>query len=211
MGGSLSSSAAAALQPFCESDPIVRRRIKLPRPCSFDEAMPQIKSTRGLVVGSGRCFCNHHSGVQSLEPSFNLVQEDGSAAGPLPRRIHRDPIQIVRAVRRGCWPVAGKAGQFVFRGEGAEEGIIGAGWRSTRFCGGGVRRTGRRTGRHTEGRIEKLECDVDLLLAKQPVRAKDLGYAPAMSRRERAHADYGQLVPESSRARGQSSAALTAG
>ncbi len=208
MVGPLSMSATAALQPFCESDPIVRRRIKLPRPGGLDEAMPQIKSTRGLVVGSGRCFCNHHSGVLSLEPSFNLVQEDGSAAGPLPRRIHGDPIQIVRAVRRRRWAEAGKARQLIFRGEGAEEEIIRAGWSSHRARGVCSIRAACRA----KDRIEKLESDGNFLRAKQLVRPEDLADAVAMRKGEHPHADYGpQLVPDSRSARGQSSAAFTAG
>ena len=208
MGGSLCPSAAAALQPFCESDPIVRRRIELARPRGFDVAVPQIKPAGSRVIGSGRCFCYNQSGVQSLEPSFNLIQEDGSATRPLPLRIHRDPIQIVRAVGCRRWTVAGKAGQLVFRGEGAEEDIIGAGWRSHRFLHFCIMRARR----HTERRIKKLECDFDLLLAKQSIRVEDLTDAVAMARRKRASADYVvQLVPERRSARGQSSAALTAG
>ena len=196
-----------ALQPFCESDPIVRRRVELPRSGGFDVAVSQIEPASRGVIGSGRCLNYHQSGVQSLEPSFNLIQEDGSTASPLPPRINRDPIEIVRAVRCGRWTIAGQAGQLVFRGEGAEEEIIGTGWRSHRARGFCILRASCRP----ERRIEKLESDVDFLLAKQLVRMEDLADAVAMSRRETAHADYGQLVPESNRARGQSSAALTAG
>jgi hypothetical protein len=106
MGGSLFPSAAAALQPFYESDPIIRRCAGLALPGVV--AASQMESARGLVIESGRCFHYHHAGIRSLWPSFNLI-EDGSATRPL-------------------WTVAGKAGQLVFRGEGAEEGMFGADW-----------------------------------------------------------------------------------
>src|SRR4051794_31217533 len=88
----------AALQPFCVSDPIIRRRIEITRPCGLDVPSLDIKSARASVVGSGRCFDYHHSGVESLEPSFNLIQEDGSASGSLHGRIDSNPIQIVGAI-----------------------------------------------------------------------------------------------------------------
>src|SRR5215208_1083862 len=118
----------AALQPFCESDPIIRGRVEIARPRGFDIATAGVESARVLVVGSGRCFDDHHSGVQSLEPSFNLIQEDGSASGLLRGGMHCDPVEIESAIRAGRRPVAGKTGQLLFRGEGAEEEIVGAGW-----------------------------------------------------------------------------------
>src|SRR5512133_2194886 len=123
----------AALQPFCVSDPIIRRRVKITCPRGLDVPSLDVESARASVVGSGRSFDYHHSGVQSLEPSFNLIQEDGSASGPLYGRIDGDPIQIVRTISARCWSVAGKAGQLLFRGEGAEEEIVGVGWRSHDF------------------------------------------------------------------------------
>jgi hypothetical protein len=94
----------AALQPFCVSDPIIRRRVEIARACGLDVPSLDVESARASVVGSGRCFNYHHSGVQSLEPSFNLIQEDGSASGPLHGWIDGDPIQIVRAISAGRWP-----------------------------------------------------------------------------------------------------------
>ena len=185
MGGSLSSSVTAALQPFCESDPIVSRRVELPRSRCFDVPVPQIKPARRRVIGSGRCFHYHHSGVQSLKPSFNLIQEDGSATRPLPLSIDGDPIEIVRAIGRGRWTVAGKAGQLVFRGEGAEEGIVGAGRRSDRVRGVCILCARR----FSECRIEKLERDIDLLFTKQLARAEDFTDAVAVARRKRADAN----------------------
>jgi hypothetical protein len=68
----------AALQAFCESDPIIGGRVEIARSRRFDVATPEVETPRVLVVGSGRCFDYQQSGVQSLQPSFNLIQEDGS-------------------------------------------------------------------------------------------------------------------------------------
>lgn len=208
MDGSLSSSATVALQPFCECDPIVRRRVELPRSRGLDVAVSQIKPASRGVIGSGRCFNYHQSGVQSLKPSFNLVQEDGSAARPLPGGIDRDPVKIPGAIGRRCRTVAGKAGQLVFRGEGAEEGIVGADWRSNRVhCNCIMCAT-----RSVDRRIEKLERDFNFFLSEELARSENTADAVAMARRQRANPNYGaQLVPERRSARGQSSAALTAG
>lgn len=208
MDGPLSTSATVALQPFCESDPIVRRRVELPRSGGFDVAVSQIEPAGRGVIGSGRCLNYHQSGVQTLEPSFNLVQEDGSATCPLPGGIDRDPVEIPGAIGRRCRTVAGKAGQLVFRGEGAEEGIVGADWRSDRVRGNCIMRARRRV----ERRIEKLERDFHFLLSEELAGAEDPADAVAMARRKRADSDYGvQLVPERRSARGQSSATLIAG
>src|SRR5688572_17980615 len=63
--------------------------------------------------------------------------------------MHCDPVEIVCAVRAGRRPVAGKAGQLLFRGEGAEEEIIGAGWSIT---------------------VEQLERDLDFSSAEDTGR-----------------------------------------
>src|SRR4051794_8781544 len=118
----------AALQPFCECDPIIGRRVKVPRSCRFDVTAPDVKSSRVLVIGSGRCLDNDESCVLSLQPSLNLIQQDGSASGALRGGIDGDPIQIVRSISARRRPIAGKASQLLFRGEGAEEEIVGGGW-----------------------------------------------------------------------------------
>src|SRR5512141_112490 len=152
----------AALQAFCESDPIVCRRVEVARSCRLDITAADVEPARVLVVGSGRCFDYHHSGVQSLEPSFNLTQEDGSASGALSGRIDCDPVEIVSAISAGRGPVAGKAGQLLFRGEGAEKEIVGAGWSVVKkswccalYCE-----------RRSKNFIEELDCNIDLLFAK---------------------------------------------
>src|SRR5215212_6751843 len=111
----------AALQAFCESDPIIGGRVEITRSRRFDITTAEIEPARVFVVGSGRCLDNQQSGVLSLQPSFDLVEEDGSASGSLRRRMHRDPVEIVGAISARRWAVAGKAGQLLFRGEGAEE------------------------------------------------------------------------------------------
>src|SRR5678816_2920136 len=84
----------AALQAFCESDPIIGRRVEITRSGRLDIPAAEIESARVLVVGSGRSFDYQHSGVLSLQPSFDLIEEDGSASGPLRRRMHCDPVAV---------------------------------------------------------------------------------------------------------------------
>src|SRR5689334_7613229 len=106
----------AALQAFCESDPIIRRRVEIACSRCLGITTAGVKPARVLVIGSGRCLDYNQSCVMSLQPSFNLVQEDGSASGSLRRRIDRDPVEIIRSIGARRWTVAGKAGQHFFRG-----------------------------------------------------------------------------------------------
>ena len=191
----------AALQPFCVSDPIIRWRVKITRPCGLDVPSLDVESPRASVVGSGRCFNYHHSGVQSLEPSFNLIQEDGSASGPLHGWIDSNPIQIVRTIRARRWSVAGKAGQLLFRGEGAEEEIVGGGWSSHYFL---LRCSICATGRSEHG-IKELDSNIDLLAPKNTSGFENLRDSRTVLRRHVADEDSHQLVPDKRSARCQSS------
>ena len=191
----------AALQPFCVSDPIICRRVEITRTCSFDIPATDIKSTRVPVVGSGRCFYHYQPGVLSLKPSLNLIQEDGSASGPLRGRIDGDPIQIVRAIGAGRWSVAGKAGQLLFRGEGAEEGIIGDGWRICTVAGVcSICATRRR-----KNGIEKFECNVDLFAPENTSRFENRADSRTILWRHFADKNSHQLVPDRRSAAFQSS------
>src|SRR5688500_7863615 len=117
-------------EPFREDDPIVRGRVEVADPGCLVVASLHIKGTRRGVIGSGRCFDYQHPCMQSRQPSLDLREENGSAAGALRGRIDCDPVQIPGAIRVRRGAVAGIADQLIFRGGGAEgEGAgEGAGW-----------------------------------------------------------------------------------
>ena len=169
----------AALHTFCECDPIIGRRVEIARSRRLDVPTPEVESPRVLVVGSGRCFDYQQSGVQSLQPSFNLIQENGSASRALRGWMHCDPVEIVRAIRSGRRPVAGKASQLLFRGEGAEEDIVGAA-RSVVVKSSCTTLYSERCSKHL---VEQLDGDVDFIFTKDFCRHENVTNPRSIFRR----------------------------
>src|SRR5688500_14675239 len=169
-------------EPFGEDDPIVGWRVEVAHCGGFAVPTREIERPRRGIIGSGRCFDDQHPGVQSRQPSLDLREESGSAAGALHGRIDCDPVQIPGAIRVRRGAVAGIADQLIFRGEGAEEDVAvegKRGFRSVRERGSGPHLECRcaRAGSERRGRerlVEQLERDADLRRPKDTGSAEDL-------------------------------------
>src|SRR5436190_5493630 len=134
-----------------QHDPIVTGRIEVTESRGLLVAPSVIETPRrGVVVARGR-LDHDQAGAPLRQDSFDFVHERGAGAGALRRGMYRDPVEVVRAVRRRRRAETGVSDERAVV-ECSEELVV------RRRCG--LLRGA--PGRRRERFVEQLERDVDL-------------------------------------------------